>query len=384
MTKISSLALVEKPDTPFLAIDKDVMLRNIERMRKHIGSRSDSVTIRPHFKTLRTLEAAPYLLSDQSQPITVSTLKEAEALAAVGYSNMTYAVGIAAHKLPRVQALLAQDVDCRIILDNQAQVTAVNDFCQQTQCTIAVMIELDCDGHRGGIRADDAELITLARQLQDGAAEFRGVLTHAGESYHCHDAQQLRQAAQAEVDAARLASQRLRNQGIACAEVSVGSTPTALSDVDLRGISEVRAGVYTLFDLVMYGIGVCQLADIAARVVTTVIGHNAERGWLLTDAGWMALSSDRGSAATWQDHGYGLLADSAGNLLQGLQVSQANQEHGVITRTDGKPLNVDDFAIGTRLQILPNHACATLAMHDHYQVFDDQHRHQIWSRIRGW
>ncbi|WP_315983282.1 hypothetical protein [Aliamphritea spongicola] len=44
----------------------------------------------------------------------------------------------------------------------------------------------------------------------------------------------------------------------------------------------------------MTGIGICDLNQIAATVVATVIGHNHEKGWVFVDAGWMALSGDRG------------------------------------------------------------------------------------------
>src|SRR5215831_7006207 len=85
-------------------------------------------------------------------------------------------------------------------------------------------------------------------------------------------------------------SSRLRNRNgrAACASVSVGSTPTALSARHLEGVTEVRAGVYVFFDLVMHNVGVCSLDDIALSVVTTVIGHQPEKGWVIVDAGWMA------------------------------------------------------------------------------------------------
>nr|WP_269809023.1 hypothetical protein [Enterovibrio nigricans] len=143
--------------------------------------------------------------------------------------------------------------------------------------------------------------------------------------------------------------------------------------------------MYGLFDLVMAGIGVCNLNDIAARVVTTVIGHNKEKGWVFIDAGWMALSSDRGTAEQPKDCGYGLLTDSTGCLLDKLQVTAVNQEHGIVSAVDGGSINFDALPIGSRLQILPNHACATASMHSHYHVFDKQNNsYEIWTRIQGW
>lgn len=77
--------------------------------------------LRPHFKTIRAREALPHLLTDKSSPITVSTLREAEAVADEGYTNIIYAVGIVAAKLPRVRNLMAKGVDAIVLLDSREQ-----------------------------------------------------------------------------------------------------------------------------------------------------------------------------------------------------------------------------------------------------------------------
>ncbi|MCC5389270.1 amino acid processing protein, partial [Staphylococcus aureus] len=56
----------------------------------------------------------------------------------------------------------------------------------------------------------------------------------------------------------------------------------------LEGVTEVRAGVYVFFDLVMHNVGVCAMDEIALSVLTTVIGHQPDKGWVIVDAGWMA------------------------------------------------------------------------------------------------
>ena len=89
------------------------------------------------------------------------------------------------------------------------------------------------------------------------------------------------------------AAERLRAAGLPCPVVSTGSTPTALSAHSAAGVTEIRAGVYAFHDLVMAGLGVCRTDDIALSVLTTVIGHQVDKGWVLVDAGWMALSRDR-------------------------------------------------------------------------------------------
>jgi len=60
------------------------------------------------------------------------------------------------------------------------------------------------------------------------------------------------------------------------------------------------------------------LDDIAISVLSTVIGHQKEKGWTLVDAGWMALSRDRGTAKQKVDQGYGLVCDFVGSSRRGL------------------------------------------------------------------
>jgi D-serine deaminase-like pyridoxal phosphate-dependent protein len=168
--------------------------------------------------------------------------------------------------------------------------------------------------------------------------------------------------------------------------VSVGSTPTAHAARDLSGVTELRAGVYVFFDLVMAGIGVCSTDDIAVSVLTTVIGHQNTRGWVIIDAGWMALSRDRGTVNQAVDQGYGMVCDETGCIIPDLIVSALNQEHGIIIRRTGSSTPIPDLPVGTRLRILPNHACATSAQHSAYNVLPNNANQRLveWPRFRGW
>lgn len=241
-------------------------------------------------------------------------------------------------------------------------------------------------GHRSGIPPIDREgLIGIARVLHQGA-ELRGVMAHAGGSYAARGTQALQQAAEEERYAVVTASNILREAGFPCPVVSVGSTPTAYSAVDLTGVTEVRAGVFVFFDLVMAGIGICRIDDIAISVLGTVIGHQRDRGWILVDAGWMAMSQDRGTAGQDVDQGYGLVCDVAGRPYPDLILAKANQEHGIISVREGSNETLPDLAIGERVRILPNHACSTAAQHSAYNVVrgPDLRVETLWPRFGGW
>jgi D-serine deaminase-like pyridoxal phosphate-dependent protein len=181
------------------------------------------------------------------------------------------------------------------------------------------------------------------------------------------------------------AAERLRDAGFPSPVVSVGSTPTATFADDVSGVTEVRAGVFVFFDLVMAGLGVCTYDDVALSVLTSVIGHQREKGWTIVDAGWMAMSRDRGTAAQTVDQGYGVVCDAEGRVLPDLIVSGANQEHGIIAHRSGDPARMLDVPVGTLLRILPNHACATAAQHEAYHVLGAAGEvERVWPRFNGW
>lgn len=368
--------------TPALVLDRPQMLRNVARMRTRLDALG--VAFRPHVKTCKSIDAARPMLASPAGPITVSTLLEARQFAAHGVTDILYAVGIVPARFAEVAELRARGVDLAVILDSVAMAEALAAWTRAHGATIPALIEIDTDGHRSGVKPGDALLLDVARALT-GGAELRGVMTHAGDSYNCRTPAALAAMAEQERAGAVTAAQRLRAAGHAAPVVSVGSTPTALSAVGLDGVTEVRAGVFVFFDLVMAGIGVCRQDEIALSVLATVIGQRADTGWLITDAGWMALSRDRGTAKQPVDQGYGVVLDVDGAPLPGWIMSDANQEHGILSRRDGAPANLAAFPIGTRLRILPNHACATAAQHGAYHVVDGGREvAAVWPRFSGW
>jgi D-serine deaminase-like pyridoxal phosphate-dependent protein len=372
-------------ETPALLLDCAKLDRNLARMQAQVtGAR-----LRPHVKTSKSVEVVRRAVAPagrvNSGGITVSTLKEAEHFFAAGYADILYAVGIAPNKLDHVAVLRARGCDLTMILDSVEAARAVAAKSLAMGAAFPVLIEIDSDGHRAGVKPGDARLLEIGRAL---GKNLRGVMTHAGGSYDCQSVAEIRAMAERERAAVVRCADELRAAGLPCDIVSVGSSPTATYAESFAGVTEVRAGVYMFFDLFMAGISVCAVDDIALSVLTSVIGHQPGKGWIITDAGWMALSRDRGTAGQKVDQGYGLVCDVAGKPLDGLIVSGANQEHGIVSARDGERLDgarMAQFPIGTLLRILPNHACATAAQHDGYHVVNAaQEIEARWPRFSGW
>ena len=377
-------ASIETIETPALVLDLSKVDRNVARLRARLATLG--VDFRPHVKSAKSIDVARRLFPDGRGPITVSTLAEAEYFAEGGFTDITYAVGLGPDKIQRARELVARGINLSVLIDSLEQAQELIDAARDGKAMPAVLVEIDCDGHRGGLLPDDPMLVVIADALRAGSVDLRGVLTHAGESYGARGGAGLPEAAEGERAAAVAAAQLLRDAGHPAPVVSIGSTPTAHFARNLDGVTEVRAGVFMFFDLVMHGIGVCGIDDIALSVVATVIGHRREKGWILTDAGWMAMSRDRGTQKHPVDQGYGLVCDIDGRPFGDLIIEDASQEHGIIKVRPGSDAMLPDLPIGTRVRVLPNHACATGAQHDAYQVIENG-GHDIaatWPRMRGW
>lgn len=367
--------------TPCLLLDEARMLGNIARIRGRLAG--TGVRYRAHLKTAKSVEVARRQMETPAGPAMVSTLREAEVFADAGVTDITYGVGIAPDKLGRVLALRRRGVDLGLILDSVAQAEAVA-AASTPDLRLAALIEIDCDGHRSGVKPGDAGLMRAIAAALEPAAELRGVLTHGGESYAANGRAALEAAAEQERLAVVSAAAILRAAGHPCPVVSAGSTPTFMSATSFEGLTEFRAGVCVFFDLFQAGVGVCGLDDIALSVLATVIGHQPEKGWTITDAGWMAMSRDRGTATQAVDQGYGVVRGLDGSPLGDLIVVGANQEHGIVAPRPGSGTPAPELPIGARVRVLPNHACATAAQYDRYHLIRDGEAVADWSRFGGW
>lgn len=369
--------------TPCLLLDRDRLQSNIRRMADRAGQLD--VQLRPHLKTAKSIDIARLAADPGQQGVTVSTVQEARYFAAAGYRDILYAVSISPGRLAEVLELNAAGAAVQVTLDMLESAQHAAAAAARQNQVLDTWLEVDVDGHRAGLEPDDPLLLQIGRFLRDSAStHLVGVMTHAGGAYDCRDPASLVRHAERERALCVSAAERLRAAGVPCDRVSVGSTPTALMARSLEGVTELRAGVYMFFDLFQVGLGVCSLDDLALSVLTTVISHKRSHRRLIIDAGSLALSKDRGTAEQSLDCGYGLVAAAdCDRIFSGLQVNAVNQEHGMINL--GEEMRFSDFPVGSRLRILPSHACMTAAAHDRYHVFDKPGAvTEHWMRCNGW
>ena len=369
-------------DTPTLVLDRGKLAANARRMTERV--RGLGVGLRPHLKTLKSIDAARLAIDPAHRGIAVATLNEAAYFADAGIGDIQYAVCMAPHRLPRAARILAQAPRFSMFIDSVEAAAAVTDFARRHAVPFRVWIEIDSGEHRTGTDPDGAELIAIAGTLT-APVVLEGVATHAGQSYAARSVAEMSAIAEQERQAAVHAAQRLRAAGFRIDAVSAGSTPTALFLQSAAGLTELRAGVYLAGDLFQAAIGTVRREEIAVSVLATVISHQRARGQIVVDAGSLALSNDRSTARIPErDCGYGLVLDVEGRTAFGeLLVHGVHQEHGEI-RGVGDAV-FDALPVGAKVRILPNHACMTAARYDRYAVVEGgQAVIGNWTRTNGW
>ena len=370
-------------ETPRLLLDADRLERNAAMMRARAAQLG--VTLRPHLKTPKSIDVARVAGGGHFLPGTVSTVNEAEYFARGGVSDLLFAQGFTLNKLPRVLAI-ERETGARITLltDDMGTLAALAAETQQHGARVALAIEIDSGEHRGGLRADNPLVVRLA-QAADAAPsiDFRGVMTHAGHSYGTNDLAEVRRIAGLERDAAVFAAEAIRKAGVAVDMVSVGSSPTVLHAEHLKGVTEMRCGIYLFWDLSQFSRNVCRLDEIAMSVLTSVIGHNREQGYLLVDAGALAMSKDVGAHKYMPQAGFGLLCEAHTSAPLGdLAIATVYQEHGVVPVRDTDWF--ERLPVGAMARVLPNHACITAAAYPGYDVVRGDTIVGHWPRTNGW
>jgi D-serine deaminase-like pyridoxal phosphate-dependent protein len=379
MTYRSIPGPIQAIPTPAALIEIDKLRDNCDQMLERVhalGSR-----LRPHMKTLKSIEAARLAVDPRHGGIAVATLNEARYFFEGGFKDICCAVCLAPEKFELAARLTTAGAQLSFFVDSIAVARAVVAHGAQ----FYLWIEIDCGEHRTGVEADDPVLLEIAAILREGGQTLMGVATHAGHSYACRSSEDTRAVAEQERLLAVRAANRLRAGGFSIPHVSVGSTPTTVHAVCADGVTEFRAGVYMAGDLVQSALGSLDLNRVAFSVLASIISMQRERHQIVIDAGGLALSKDRGTMATAHDYGYGLVTDLGGQAAFGdLIIADVHQEHGEIRNV---PSHVfDQMEIGGKLRILPNHVCMTAAMYDRLHVVDSATRSvvDIWQKTNGW
>lgn len=334
---------VSELDTPALAIDLDVMERNLARVADYCAS--SGLRLRPHTKTHKSIGIARRQLELGAAGLTVAKTGEAEVMAAaIGGGDLLVAFPVVGSpKLSRLTEL-ARATRITIALDSLEAALPLSAVAQREGVRFGVLVEIDVGLGRVGVRPRDAaELSRRIRALP--GLDWRGVTFYPG---HIKTQGDSRVPELSSVIAALVRDLRLA--GLDPEIVSGGSTPLLFRSHEIEGLNEIRPGTYVFNDMNTVASGACQLGDCAAFVLATVV--STRPGHMIIDGGSKTFSSDRLSSG---EPGFGRVMEAPGALFH-----KMNEEHGFIDLTCAER----EFSVGDKVRVIPNHICVAVNLHE--------------------
>jgi D-serine deaminase-like pyridoxal phosphate-dependent protein len=353
-------------ETPGVLVDYAKLVRNIDRAQRLAVA--NHIALRPHVKTHKSLEVARLQMQAGAVGVTASKADEALVFLEGRIESVTVAYPqLDTRKCARLlSAAMKHRSDLRLTVDSLEGIKVASDAAGLVGVQCGVFLEIDVGLHRCGMKETDPRLVHFIEEIhRSRALKFIGLLSHAGHAYAAKGADQVRRVAREESEVLNRIRSRIENIGFEVKEVSVGATPTFLVSTSYGGITEARPGNYVFMDLTPVRLGIASAQDVSLSVLATIVSANEE--YFIIDAGSKVLSSDLGAHGTGSGLGYGVAytLDDYEVSAQGLSVARLSEEHGFVKRT-GRNL-----AIGTRLRVIPNHACPVVNLAEQLIVIKD-------------
>jgi D-serine deaminase-like pyridoxal phosphate-dependent protein len=202
-----------------------------------------------------------------------------------------------------------------------------------------------------------------------GVYTYRGAVLEDGSP-----AADLEEAGRLEGEFMVSVADEIRDAGVPIRDVSLGSTPTAEHAAGVEGVTEIRPGTYVFYDRMQAALGVCSISDCALRVVVTIVSR-PRPDLAIIDGGSKTFATDvQPKSAPLNLTGFGHVVGHPGAVLE-----RVTEEHGM--------LSVDkhsDLRVGDKVEIIPNHVCSTVNLHDEVHVLAaDGSREKVRVAARG-
>ncbi|NPV76107.1 MAG: alanine racemase [Anaerolineae bacterium] len=363
--------IFEQIQKPTLLLDEEIAKNNLHRMSQRV--KAAGVRFRPHFKTHQSAQIGEWFRAEGVTAITVSSLDMAIYFSQYGWQDITLAFPVNLRQIDTINHLAAR-MHFGILVESPETVLFLR---EHLSAPVDVWIKVDTGNGRTGIAWDHlaafrqlASLITSCQNLH-----FKGLLTHAGQSYRASSKEDICHIYQESINRINHSRDELAAMGFGPLQVSVGDTPGA-SLCNPGRVYELRPGNFIFYDTQQVQIGACQDEDIAVAVACPVVALHPERNEVVLYGGAIHLSSD---FLTEDGHRvYGRVAlpqeNRWGKPLPGAYVRGLSQEHGVAHLEAG---DIQRIQVGELLCILPAHSCLTAHNMQEYLTLDGKRIHTM-------
>ncbi len=336
---------IEEVETPALVVDLDILEANLGRAARYAGERG--LAMYPHVKTHKTVEIALKQLEAGAAGLTAAKSEEAGIFAEETGAPLVLHYPVAVPEKAERLAGVAAEVPLTVALDSAISARTLSQALAAHSVSAEVLVELDVGLARTGV-SGPGRALELAREIE----AIDGLVLAGISCYPGHLRRGGGDLSDGLAGVGAILSETIDlfdRDGLDRSRVSGGSTATLFESHQLP-YTEIRPGNYALLDRAE-GRGSFTDADCALRVHTTVVSTPAP-GRFVVDAGAKSLSEAAPPAGL---DGYGEFPGRPGLTIEAL-----SEEHGHGLIDSGE----EDLAVGDRLEIIPNHACTCVNLHD--------------------
>jgi D-serine deaminase-like pyridoxal phosphate-dependent protein len=352
---------------PTLVVDKEVCLRNLERMAKKAANLN--LRFRPHFKTHQSAKIGEWFRQFGVEAITVSSVQMAGYFAAAGWKDITIAFPVNILEIENINRLAAQ-IKLGLLVENTE---AAGFLAKHILFPVDVWVKIDTGNYRTGIDPHDAEQVEMVIQkLTEGKnLTFKGFLTHSGHTYSAHSTDEIFNRHFDALLKLKFLKQKYIGQfpGV---EISMGDTPAATLCTNFNGVDEIRPGNFVFYDLMQQNLGVCSFDDIAVKMVCPVVAKHLSRNEIVIHGGAVHFSKDEIRNIDGKKMFGRIIITKNGEKImldQMNYLSKLSQEHGILKVAQNQFKN---FNVGDLVEIIPVHSCLTANLMGHYRTTDGE------------
>ena len=146
-------------DTPALLIDKEIVLKNLDKMQKYADK--FNVSLRPHTKTHKMPYFAKLQVECGAKGITVAKVGEAEVMAKEGLSDIFIANEIVTRqKFARIIALVRSGVKVSFGVDSVGVLRLIDEVFGEAGEIARLLVEIEVGENRSGV-IEEGDLVRI-------------------------------------------------------------------------------------------------------------------------------------------------------------------------------------------------------------------------------
>ena len=328
-------------DTPALWVDLNKMENNIAALAAHFAAAK--VQWRPHIKGVRIPGIAHKALAAGAIGVTCATIKEAEAMAQAGITDILIANQLVGRRKISRLVSLCRCTDAKVIVDNEANVAHLSAAASERGLEIGVLIDINTGMNRTGLLPGDAVVNLAAQVHQSRGLCLLGLMAWEGHTLEHRDPNIKQQEIVKSVELLINMADRCRAAGLPISIVSGGGSGTYKTTPFVAGMTEIQAGGAIFSDAAYQGWGV---ETTPSLFIQTIVSSRPAPDRIIVDAGFKTMPA-------WHVRPQAV-------ELEGVKSHLGSAEHGVIALHQAN----HSIKVGDLLDFMVGYTDATLFLHD--------------------